>query len=73
LIPEHDDYLQGPEARERFSSVGHIEIIEVEDGKHLWVGENQTRRVLNEIVQQVNPAALPLPEMWDGDVEDEKS
>jgi alpha/beta superfamily hydrolase len=73
LIPEHDDYLQGPEARERFSSVGHIEIIEVEDGKHLWVGENQTRRVLNEIVQQVNPAALPLPEMWDGNVEDEKS
>lgn len=71
LIPEHDDYLQGPEARERFSSVPHIDIIEVEGGKHLWVGETQTQRVLNEIVAKVNPAvALPLPEVWDGDIAD---
>lgn len=69
LVPEHDDYLQGPEARERFSTVNHIDIVEVEGGKHLWVGENQTKRVLNEIVQRVNPAAAPLPEWWDGDVE----
>lgn len=69
LIPEHDDYLQGPEARERFSSVPHIDLIEVEGGKHLWVGETQTQRVLNEIVAKVNPAvALPLPEVWDGDI-----
>lgn len=71
LIPEHDDYLQGPEARERFSSVPHIDIIEVEGGKHLWVGETQTQRVLNEIVAKVNLAvALPLPEVWDGDIAD---
>lgn len=69
LVPEHDDYLQGPEARDRFSSVSHIDIVEVEGGKHLWVGENQTKRVLNEIVQRVNPAAAPLPEWWDGDVD----
>ncbi len=69
LIPEHDDYLQGPEARERFSSVSHIDIVEVEGGKHLWVGENQTKRVLNEIVQRVNPLAAPLPEFWDGAVD----
>ena len=68
LVPELDDYLQGPEARERFSSVSHIDIVEVEGGKHLWVGENQTKRVLNEIVERVNPAAAPLPEMWDGEV-----
>ncbi|MEY4039976.1 MAG: hypothetical protein RLZZ52_844 [Actinomycetota bacterium] len=69
LVPELDDYLQGPEARERFSSVSHIDIVEVEGGKHLWVGENQTKRVLNEIVERVNPLAAPLPEWWDGDVE----
>lgn len=67
LVPEHDDYLQGPEARLRFSSVPHIDIVEVQGGKHLWVGENQTRRVLNEIVQRVNPSAAPLPEFWDGE------
>lgn len=68
LVPELDDYLQGPEARERFSSVSHIDIVEVEGGKHLWVGENQTKRVLNEIVERVNPSAAPLPEWWDGEV-----
>ena len=36
----------------------------VEGGKHLWVGETQTRRVLDEIVAAVNPAALPLPTTW---------
>ena len=40
------------------------ELIAVEGGKHLWVGEQQTRRVLTEIVRAVNPAALPLPDRW---------
>jgi alpha/beta superfamily hydrolase len=66
LIPEHDDYLQPAEAALGFASVPNIQLINVEDGKHLWVGENQTRRVLNEIVAQVNPAALPLPTEWNG-------
>ncbi len=61
LIPEHDDYLQAPEARERFSAVPHVEVVEVEEGKHLWVGEKQTYRVLTEIVKRINPTALPLP------------
>jgi hypothetical protein len=65
LIPEHDDYLQPDEARARFASVQHIELVPVEGGKHLWVGENQTARVLNEIVARVNPSAVPLPEEWD--------
>jgi hypothetical protein len=65
LIPEHDDYLKPDEARTRFASVQHIELVPVEGGKHLWVGENQTARVLNEIVARVNSAAAPLPEEWD--------
>lgn len=66
LIPEHDDFLQPPEARERFSPVPNARLIEVEDGKHLWVGEKQTSRVLNEIVSAVHPAALPLATEWPG-------
>jgi hypothetical protein len=38
--------------------------IDVAGGKHLWVGEAQTRRVLEEIVAAVNPSALPLPTTW---------
>ena len=62
LIPEFDDYLKPEEARERFSSISQLEFIAVEEGKHLWVGETQTKRVLNEIVRAVNPSAYPLPE-----------
>jgi hypothetical protein len=60
-VPEHDDYLKPAEARDRFATVPRIEVVEVEDGKHLWVGEQQTFRVLSEIVKRLNPAALPLP------------
>ena len=59
LIPEHDDYLRPDEAAERFAPLPQIELVDVEGGKHLWVGENQTRRVLDEIVRGVNPSALP--------------
>lgn len=64
IVPELDDYLRPAEARERFSVVPEAEIVAVEGGKHLWVGENQVRRVLDEIVARVNPAALPLPTHW---------
>jgi len=64
LIPELDDYLRPAEARERFASVPEAELIAVEGGKHLWVGEKQTSRVLSEIVRIVNPGAFPLPEEW---------
>jgi len=65
LIPEFDDYLRPDAAAEGFASVPHAVLIPVEGGKHLWVGETQTRRVLTEIVAAVNPGALPLPEQWD--------
>lgn len=61
LIPEHDDYLQPDSAAERFASVPQLQLVAVDGGKHLWVGESQSSRVLNEIVQRVNPAAAPLP------------
>lgn len=64
LIPEFDDYLQPAEAAQRFASIPDAELINVDGGKHLWVGESQTRRVLDEIVRTVNPAALPLATDW---------
>lgn len=64
VVPELDDFLQPAEARERFAVVPEAELVEVEQGKHLWVGERQTARVLNEIVARVNPAAVPLPTEW---------
>lgn len=64
IIPEHDDYLRPAEAAERFAGLPHVRRVDVAGGKHLWVGEAQTRRVLDEIVATVNPAALPLPTRW---------
>ena len=64
LIPEHDDYLKPQEAAEKFSVIKNIQLINVEDAKHLWVGETATKRVLNEIVKVVNPGAYPLPDFY---------
>ena len=61
LVPEFDDYLQPEQARVRFSVIPQIDIIEVKDGKHLWVGEPFVYRVLSEIVKIINPSKLPLP------------
>lgn len=69
VVPEFDDYLRPDEARERFAAVPDATVIAVEGGKHLWVGESQTRRVLTEIVAAVNPDALPLPTEWDDQAE----
>lgn len=66
LVPEFDDYLRPDAAAERFAAIPDAVLIPVEGGKHLWVGEAQTRRVLTEIVAVVNPDALPLPERWPG-------
>jgi alpha/beta superfamily hydrolase len=66
LVPEFDDYLRPDAAAERFAAIPEAVLIPVEGGKHLWVGENQTRRVLTEIVAAINPDALPLPLEWDG-------
>ena len=64
LIPEHDDFLKPDAAAERFAVLPRLRRIDVAGGKHLWVGEAQTRRVLEEIVAAVNPSALPLATTW---------
>lgn len=64
VVPELDDYLRPAAATERFAAIPHAVVLAVEGGKHLWVGEAQTRRVLTEIVAAVNPEALPLPTEW---------
>ncbi len=68
IVPEHDDYLQPPQARERFKAVPQAEIVAVDGAKHLWVGD--TERVLDEIATRLNPAVeVPLPREWDGPME----
>jgi alpha/beta superfamily hydrolase len=68
LVPEHDDYLQPPEAKERFAAVPQAEVVGVEGAKHLWVGDAET--ALDLIVQKVAPGVdVPLPREWDGPME----
>lgn len=63
IVPEHDDYLQPPEARERFAVVPQAEVVGVDRAKHLWVGFAD--EVLDEVVRHVNPAAYPLPRTYE--------
>lgn len=63
IVPEHDDYLQPPEARERFGVVPQVEVVGVDRAKHLWVGFAD--EVINEVVRHVNPAAYPLPTTYE--------
>lgn len=67
LVPEHDDYLRPEQARHRFSRVPQADLVAVDGAKHLWVGESQVRRVLDEIVAHVAPEVpVPLPRTWSG-------
>ena len=66
LVPELDDYLRPDEARERFAAIPQAEVVAVEGGKHLWVGEPYVRRALDEIVARVAPDRAPLPHTWEG-------
>ena len=68
LVPEHDDYLQPPEAGERFAAVPQAEVVGVDGAKHLWVGDAE--KVLDLVVERVAPAVdVPLPREWDGPME----
>ncbi len=68
IVPEHDDYLRPPEARERFAAVPQAEVSGVEGAKHLWVGDAE--KVLDLVVARVAPSvAVPLPREWDGPME----
>jgi alpha/beta superfamily hydrolase len=63
LVPEHDDFLQPPEARERFAVVPQAEVVDVPGAKHLFVGHTET--VLDEVVRRVAPDAHPLPRTYE--------
>jgi alpha/beta superfamily hydrolase len=63
VVPEHDDFLQPPEARQRFAAVPQAEVVEVPRAKHLFVGF--TERVLDEVVRHVAPSAYPLPRTYE--------
>jgi alpha/beta superfamily hydrolase len=65
LIPEFDEYLKPAKAKERFAALKHIELINVDEGKHLWVGEPAVYRVLTEITKVIAPERLPLPTEWE--------
>jgi uncharacterized protein len=68
IVPEHDDYLQPAEARERFAMVPQAEVVSVDGAKHLWVGDAE--KVLDMIVARVAPLVdVPLPREWDGPME----
>lgn len=71
IVPERDDYLRPPEARERFAVVPQAEVVAVGNAKHLLVGFAD--QVLDEIVRHVNPAAYPLPKTWPLQKDDEET
>ena len=64
LVPELDDFLRPPAARERFAPLTQAEVVAVEGGKHLWVGERLVRRALDEIAQTLVPGSAPLAREW---------
>lgn len=61
FVPEHDDYLQPDAARARFSAVPRVRVVGVDDAVHLWVGERQVSRVLDEVVSTVTGVPTTLP------------
>ncbi|MCU1590332.1 MAG: alpha/beta hydrolase [Frankiales bacterium] len=63
IVPELDDYLQPPQARERFAVVPQAQVIGVPRAKHLFVGFTET--VLDEIVRRVAPDAYPLARTYE--------
>jgi alpha/beta superfamily hydrolase len=63
LVPELDDYLQPPAAREAFAVIGHAKVLDFPKTKHLWVGKAEA--ALDTIVATVNPdVPTPLPSVW---------
>ncbi len=70
IVPELDDYLRPPEARRSFLPVPRATVTAIEGGRHLWIGESQVRRVLQEIVDIVRPGFGTLPTLFAGRVSD---
>ena len=64
LVPGDDDYLQPEEAANRFAIVPKAQVLSFDGEKHLWVGENATRRALDAISEIVVPGSAPLPTQY---------
>jgi hypothetical protein len=64
VVPELDDYLRPPEARERFARVPQCEVVEVERSKHLFVGFAE--EVLDAVAERLVPGSTPLARTWEG-------
>ena len=64
VVPELDDYLRPPEARERFARVPRAEVVEIERSKHLFVGFAD--EVLDVVAERLVPGSAPLPRTWKG-------
>lgn len=62
VVPELDDYLRPPQARQRFARVPQAEVVDVPRAKHLFVGHTET--VHDEMVKRVQPRAYPLGREW---------
>lgn len=66
FVPEHDDFLPPESARREFAVAPSIEIVEVPEAKHLWVGERFVAELLDRIVEVIRPGFGPLPREWRG-------
>lgn len=66
FVPEHDDFLPPGSARREFAIAPSIQIVEVPDAKHLWVGERFVSDLLDRIVEVIRPGFGPLPREWHG-------
>jgi alpha/beta superfamily hydrolase len=64
VVPELDDYLRPPEARQRFARVPQAEVVEIPKSKHLFVG--YAEEVLDVVAERVVPGSSPLPTSWEG-------
>jgi alpha/beta superfamily hydrolase len=62
VVPELDDYLRPPAARDRFARVPQARVVEVAHARHLFVGH--TEEALDEVVRAVAPEAYPLPRRY---------
>jgi alpha/beta superfamily hydrolase len=61
LVPGNDLFLPPAAAGPAFAPDPRAQLEFFDDCVHLWVGERQTRLVLNRVVALLNPAAAPLP------------
>ena len=64
IVPEFDDYLVPHAAVKRFEPLQGAQVVAIEGGKHLWVGEADTKSVIDEVVRVVAPEFYPLPTVY---------